>query len=113
MESVLDQIDAECSALCKKSAPSIFHTIPASQLHEFQWQTCIDQLQSLAPTILKILQVITSHSDSRNKYKCGESHNPAICMAVAVLLKERNQQMCGVQEILSLLYSSRLVCRYR
>ena len=106
IQSLAGLIDAECSELCKKSSaslPSLFRSIPISDLHKFQWQTLIDELQNRAPIVLKILQVITSHSDSRNEQKCGDVHYPAICLVMGILLKERNRQMCGVQKILSLL----------
>lgn len=49
-----------------------------------------------------------SHTDHRNDMKLGEIHQPAICMAVAILLKERNQEMVGLQTCVSLLlYISR------
>ena len=96
-------INAECSELCKTSSPSVFRTIHLSKLHEFQWQSFIDELQTCAPILLKIFQVITSHSDSRNENKVGNAHFPAVCMAIGILLKERNQHMCGVQKMLSLL----------
>lgn len=96
-------INDECLELCKKSPPSMFRKIHISELHKFQWQSLIDKLQIRAPILLKVFQVITSHSDSRNELKFGNVHFPAICMAIGILLKERNRQMCGVQKMLSLL----------
>jgi len=36
------------------------------------------------------------------------AHYPGICITVAVFLKERNWEMCGMQSLISLLYSSHI-----
>ena len=41
--------------------------------------------------------------DHRNRSKSGRAHQPGICMAAAVVLKERNQKMTGVQSLVSLM----------
>ncbi len=38
--------------------------------------------------------------------KVGEAHFPGICSAAAILLKERNREMCGLQSLVSLLMYS-------
>lgn len=101
---ILDRIDAECNTLCQRNAvpPSVFWKIPVSQLGVFDWKSCMDELLSKAPSLLQILTKITSHSDHCNK-NMNSAHFPSICMAAAVILKERNKNMCGVQSLLSLL----------
>ncbi len=42
-----------------------------------------------------------THSSKRNKLKKGERQFPGLSTAVAILLKERNKTMCGVQSYLS------------
>ena len=50
-----------------------------------------------------------SRSDHRNRVKRGQHHFPGVCVAVAVLMKERNKHMNGVQTLISLaLFSSRV-----
>ena len=108
---VLDRIDAECSTICQRNAvpPSVFRKIPVAQLGEFDWKSCIDELLAKAPSLLQILTKIACHSDHRNTKKMNSAHFPSICMAAAVILKERNKQMCGVQSLLSLLlFASRV-----
>ncbi len=59
-----------------------------------------------APTLFKLL---VTRSDHRNKTKKGAKHHPGICMALSVLLKERNREMSGLQTFLSLvLFSTRV-----
>jgi len=58
-----------------------------------------------APVLFQLLVTAVSHNDHRNTHKQGCHHYPGICMAAAVLLKERNRvnrEMCGVQTMLSL-----------
>lgn len=100
-----ERISRECGILCQKLAdsPSCFRTIPVNQLDGFSWEAMLGELKDKAPILLDVLTTIVSFSDHRNKVKVGCKHNPGICTAVAVLLKERNRQMSGLQSILSML----------
>lgn len=102
----LDELDAECSKLCKRSKLSAFRKLPVSKMSEFEWKVLIDELSSKAPMMLQILCTLTSANDHRNKHKSGSIHQPGICMAASVILKERNREMCGVQSLISLLLFS-------
>ena len=104
MMKVFDLLSAECSALCRKDvvSPSPFRRIPVDQLDAFSVQSIVQELQTHAPTLLKIASVITTHNDRRNAEKQGSFHHPGICMAIATLLKERNREMCGLQSVISL-----------
>ena len=101
-------INQECSSLCKRSGSlSPFRTIAVERFSEFHWQHCIEDLSTRAPLLLSLFTSIVSHSDARNEAKCNSAHNPGICMAAAILLKERNREMTGLQSLISLiLYSS-------
>lgn len=102
--NVLDMLDSECSALCRRTIPlSLFCKVPLPELEQFQWDHFIGELQNKAPTLLQILSTITSHNDHRNKLKSGRSHYPGICMAAALVLRERNQRMTGLQSIIALI----------
>ena len=84
----LNLIDEECCKLCEKKDPSPFRKIPVSELSAFQWEQFIDELRLKAPMLLRILQAISSR-----KQNSGSLHYPGICMASAVLLKERNRYL--------------------
>lgn len=100
---VLHQLDEECMKLCKVSTPSLFTKVPVSELENFEWDRFIQDLQERAPLFLQILSTIASRNDHRNRCKTGKVHYPGICMAAAVILKERSQRMIGVQSVVSLL----------
>ena len=104
----LHSINEECNNLCRRSPESIslFRKMPLSQIVDFNWSALVSELQSRAPLLYKALSSIAAHSDPRNKSKVGAAHYPGICMAAAVILKERNREMCGVQSVLSLLMYS-------
>lgn len=95
----------ECNTLCRKSdgTTSLFRRIPVTSLASNTWETFVEELQSKAPTLLNLFTTIASFNDHRNKIKTGDSHLPGICSAVAVLMKERNREMCGLQSVISLL----------
>lgn len=100
----LSKINAECSCLCQlRGTPSAFRCITLSALPQFNWSWFIDELKKKAPLLFGIVSTICSQNDQRNKFKSGLFHNPGMGMAVALLLKERNMHMTGVQSIISLL----------
>ena len=107
------QIDSECSQLCQRQPKSsVYLKILQAPLADFNWKVFVEDLQNKAPTFFQLLSIIASHGDHRNKTKVGDTHNPGICMAAAVILKERNREMNGLQSILSLLLFTSHVNRY-
>ena len=69
----------------------------------FTWNVLVEDLKERAPTFFRVLSMVASHSDHRNKSKAGNAHNPGISMAAAVILKERNREMNGIQSLVSLI----------
>ncbi len=53
--------------------------------------------------LLQVLSTISSRNDHRNKLKPGRAHYPGICIAAALVLKERNQRMTGLQSVIALI----------
>lgn len=104
---LLNDMNDECRKLCrKKPACTLFRKCPVDKLAEFKWKNMIDELKSDAPLLFTIISSLVSHNDARNKTKVGAAHHPGICSTVAVLLKERNREMCGLQSQISLLMYS-------
>ena len=105
LQHFLDKIDQECTTLCQKTLEpsSPFRKVPVDKFPTFQWKSLIEHLLSTAPILFRLLSTISSHSDHRNKKKVDSAHYPGICMTAAVILKERNREMCGVQSLISLL----------
>ena len=111
LQKFTDALNNEVTELCKKRAnpPSLFRRIPIEKVSDFRWCDCIAELKLKAPILLEVVSALVSCNDSRNKQKRGDVHNPGICMAIAILLKERNREMCGIQTLVSLvLFTSRV-----
>ena len=100
---ILEEIETECAVLCQRKEPSLFRKMEPASLADFRWEILISELEEKAPLLLRIFQLMVSMNDHRNQHKGGVQHYPGICMAMAVLLKERNREICGVQSVLSLL----------
>ena len=96
-KALIDEIDTECGLLCCRSPASSFRKMDVLQSHEFDWAILVTELKKKAPLLYRIMCHLTSTSDHMNEMNCGDVHNPGICMAIAVLLKERNREICGVQ----------------
>ena len=113
VNKMVEMMDGECLASCRmpkdtEETPP-FRKMTFDQLNEFKWEMLISELQTRALLLLKLLSTIVSHSDKRNQHKQGTVHCPAICMAVATILKERNKNMVGLQTLVSLLLFKSLV----
>ncbi len=108
VKKVITTIDNEFLNLCQQSQSSIFRKSVPSDYLSLEWSKYICELESRSPVLFKLFKTIVSHGDHRNEKKVGDAHLPAICMAVSVLLKERNREMVGIQTCVSLLlYTSR------
>ena len=102
----LNTINDECNVLCQRSQKSVFRKMSMEQVMDFKWSLLVEELNSKAPLLYSVLSSIATRNDRRNVIKVGPDHYPGICMAAAVILKERNREMCGLQSIISLLLYS-------
>ena len=106
-ERIIDKINSECFHICQLTNPlSPFRKINASKCSSFQWKVLVEDLSQKAPTLLKILSSIVTSNDKRKQAAVTTAHHPGLCMAVSILLKERNREMCGLQSVISLLLFS-------
>ena len=106
LKIILTTIDAELVDLCKRNTPSMFCRL---SIDAIDWSYCISQLELKAPTLLEMITTLVSKNDGRNKFKSGSGHFPGMCTAIAIILKERNREMCSIQMLLSLLmFTSRV-----
>ena len=108
VEKLVNTVGDECAALCRKSAQPVsqFRQLSLDQMETF---SCVSELKQTFPILFRLFSYIVSHTDHRNANKQGEKHFPGICMATAILLKERNREMSGIQAFFSLvLFSSRV-----
>ena len=114
LHKVFNLIDEECAVLCRRAELTSFCNIPLKELQEFTWSKYVGEVEAVSPLLLELLKMIVSRSDSRNDCKRGRCHFPGISTAVAVLLKERNREMVGLQTFISLVlftsYVQKQVC---
>lgn len=104
-------VDSECASLCSRSVKpvSLFRSMTLDEAEMFSWSQAIDELEAKAPTLFSILKTAVVHSSRRNKHKTGDMHFPGLCTSVAILMKERNREMCGIQSYVSTaLFSSHI-----
>ncbi len=92
LKRVAQEMDTECSSLCRRQPISMFRKIPLAQMENFSWDWFVDEMETKCPVLYRFLMTVVSHTDSRNTRKKGTVHNPGVCMAAAILLKERNRE---------------------
>ena len=108
IKRVIAIVNDECIDLCYRSQPSLFRKSNPRDYTNFKWSNLISEPELRSPVLFQLFKTIVSHGDHINEKKKGDVHIPAACMAVLVLLKERNRDMVGIQTCVSLLlYGSR------
>ena len=73
------------------------------KLEDFSFSFLIEEIKQHAPLLLKIFTTIVTHLDKRKMTSIDGRHDGGIVMALAILLKDRNREMVGMQTVVSLL----------
>lgn len=101
---VLKDVDKECHALCSRKRPSCLRSPSKEQLKNFSFDKLNTEMKNRAPFLRAILH--TACVNNRNASRPKE-WMPTICMAAAVLLRNRSSRLNAVQLLLSIfLYHS-------
>lgn len=97
----LTLINRECTELCQKGTR--FRSIPVDQIANFRWDDFIEEMESKSPLLLRTLTTVATRVDHRYQHTPKTAKYPGIVTAAAVLLKQRNREMCGIPSIVSLM----------
>ena len=113
---LLKRIQAECEQLCSSSRKSLMRMSSPDDLESFSWHSLVSELKQKAPLLFAFLAAAGAPPRPRNVRKGAteKSRYPALCMAAAVLLKERCYAMSALQHLVGLILfdgnASKLVC---
>ena len=55
VDKVVTELDDECSQICTHSKPAVFRQVPTTYMEEFKWTNFIQELQTRAPNLLRML----------------------------------------------------------
>lgn len=116
-EELVRSLDDECENLCTPSTQSMLRQKTVEQLSSFSWEKFVDEEVKEKELILHKIAVTvacTRVATSRNVRKTFARKIPAMGMALACLLKARNQNMSAAQVLNSLIltkgYLTDMVC---
>ena len=103
VREVANVVRLESEVMCSKRQRSLLGSKDAKALEEFSWDSLLEEFSTNAPVLLS---VVVAAADS--KWRRTSSHLvpkciPPVCMAMAMLLKTRNQHMSLVQAVMSVL----------
>lgn len=99
---IASEVRDECQKLCTtiSDRKSMLRKTSPDDLKTFSWSNLSSELHNRAPVFVAILEA----SVKRPRHQHPESVSQrSIGLAAAVLLHERNQFMCAVQSVISLL----------
>lgn len=97
----LTLINMECTELCRKGTR--FRNIPVDKIATFRWEDFKEEMDSKSPLLLKILTTAATRVDHRYPHASNTAKYPGIITAAAVLLKQRNREMCAIPSVVSLM----------
>lgn len=102
VEAVSREVTQECMDLCttKKGKQSILWKTSATNLTQFDWPKFIGELEDRTPILLAILKAAVKQPRRRHSKTSTEQ---SIGFAASILLHERNQFLCAVQCVNSLI----------
>ena len=102
VEAVSREVTQECMNLCttKKGKQSILRKTSPTNLTQFDWTKFIGELEDRAPVLLTILKATVKRPRRQHSQT---STQQSIGFAASILLHERNQFLCAVQCVNSLI----------
>ncbi len=105
VDLVTKQLRNECEQLCSRSRRGMLKSSSPEDLQSFNWVSLAAELKREAPLLFSLLSAAGGPPRPRNVHKGAteESRYPAICTAAAVLMKERCDFMCALQQLLGVI----------
>ena len=99
--SVCNLVNKDCEHMCRPLTDSLFRNASHTALTTLSVSGAIQELQSVAPTVWKLLGAVASpNRDLVNQNARIGSH---VVMATAALLKARNCRMSAFQSLVSVI----------
>ena len=93
----LKEVDKECSNMCSSKDPSCLRSTKAQDVKKFKFSKVEGELQKRAPFFSAVLWTASLRKSKRADE--DPFWNPSVCMAAAVLLKNRSPCMTVLQLI--------------
>ena len=100
---LLEKLYEERIHICKKNIASPSAQFQWISCQTSKWKTVVADIEEKATFSHSVLHSIKHRNGRRNTVKIGAAHCPRIRSPAAILLKERNIEMCGQQSLVHLL----------
>lgn len=98
----LRDVDKECGAVCSSKYPSILRATSKKNISTFSFDEMDKELKKKTPLLRAVL--IVASIRTRRVNEIGSSFTqPAVCMSIAIALKNRCPSMCAIQLINSII----------
>ncbi len=66
LKRVAQEMDTECSSLCRRQPFSVFRKIPLAQMENFSWDWFVGEMETKCPVLYRFLVTVVSHTNRRN-----------------------------------------------
>lgn len=94
-------VDKECSAICSSKYPSILRATSKKNISTFSFDGMDNELKEKTPLLRAVLSVASIRTRRANEI--GFNTQSAVCMSIAIALKNRCPSMSAIQLINSII----------
>ena len=100
VKELLKTVHTECAFLCSRKEPSILRRTSKADILDFSFENLGNELQKRVPLFFSVLRAASLKKAAKES---DFSWLPPVCMAAAVLLKNRSGYMTSVQLLVSII----------
>ena len=100
VKELLKTVHTECAFLSSRKEPSILRRTSKADIMDFSFENLGNELQKRVPLFFSVLRAASLKKAAKESYF---SWLPPVCMAAAVLLKNRSAYMTSVQLLVSII----------
>ena len=106
VDAVVRQMQLQCEALVSTKFNSILRRKGKDDPLQFNWELVLQEWEKQAPIFFSFLKSAACTPAVRSAQPIPTKAIPPVCMAGAILLKVRNQNMSVLQRIISMLLNA-------
>ena len=106
VDAVVRQMQLQCEVLVSTKFNSILRRKGKDDALQFNWESLLQEWEKQAPIFFSFIKSAACTPAVRSAQPMPAKAIPPVCMAGAILLKVRNQNMSALQRIISMLLNA-------
>lgn len=96
VSKILQQLDSDCTELCKKNNPSILRQKGFEDMVNLDWNKVLQEMSSRCPVLFEVMKTVVKKQNLQN-------HVAPLCMCYGILFQKRNHELSLIQRVNTIL----------